>query len=156
MLASLLASVIAAASPSTAPSMISTGLICAATALAPTQAGLLIDTSALHEAGADQAVAHQLRSRADFLLLQATGSDAPPRLAHGPLVMITVQPLPLREIGYESTISVERDALGYASEFVELRCDLCTEGELITQLSDALGLLISADDRARQNPRSPL
>ncbi|HGG56767.1 MAG TPA: hypothetical protein ENK31_03100 [Nannocystis exedens] len=152
MLASLLASVIATASPGTAPSMISTGLICASTVLAPTQTGLLIDTSALHEAGAGQAVAQQLRSRTDVLFLpeqEGTHSNAPPRLTRGPLVMITVQPLPRSEIGYESTISLERGAQGYASEFVELRCDLCTEGELITQLSDALRLLISTDDLAR-------
>ncbi len=156
MLASLLASVIAAASPGTGPSMIGTGLICAATALAPTQTGLVIDTSALHEAGADQAVAHQLRGRTDALLLQDSSSP-PPQLARGPLVRITVQPLPLHEIGYESTIAIERGrAPGYASEFVELRCDLCTESELVTQLSDALRLLIRADSFARLDPLSSL
>lgn len=155
MLASLLASVITAASPGTAPSMISTGLICAATALTPTQADLLIDTSTLHEAGADQAVAQQLRSRTNTLLQRAR-SSAPPTLSLGPLVMITVQPLPPSEIGYKSTIRVEHGPLGYASEFVELRCELCTEGELINQLSYALERLIRTNNFAEQSPQSPL
>ncbi len=150
MLASLLASVIATASTGYAPSMGSAGLRCASAEVHDARTSLAIDTSQLREAGAGKAVASQLRGRAGALLRRA--SIVPVGGTWDSVVSITVTPLRGASIGYQSSISVETGTRGDGSETVDLRCDLCTEGELIAQVLSALDhlvpeLLASAEPR---------
>jgi len=140
MLASLLASVIATTSAGYAPSMVSAGLTCASAGVGGARMSLAIDTTELREAGAGPAVARQLRGRASALLRRA--SIVPDGGAWDSVVAISVTPLRGSSIGYQSSISVEKGARGYPSEHVDLRCDLCTEGELVAQLLGALDLLV--------------
>ncbi len=139
MLASLLASVIATASSGYAPSMVSAGLSCASAEVNGARTSLAIDTTQLREAGAGRAVASQLRGRASALLRRA--SIVPVGGAGDSLVAITVTPLRGASIGYQSTIRLERGSRE-ANERVDLRCDLCTEGELIAQVLSALDHLV--------------
>jgi len=140
MLASLLASVIVTTSAGHAPSMVSAGLACARAEFGGARASLAIDTTELREAGAGPAVARQLRGRASALLRRA--SIVPDGGAWDSVIAIAVTPLGGSSIGYQSSISLEKGARGYPSEHVELRCDLCTEGELVAQLLGALDLLV--------------
>jgi len=140
MLASLLATVIATVSPGYAPSIVHAGLSCASAELVPARTSLAIDTSALREEGAAAAIAQQVHSAADTLLRQASvvlGGGA-----WESVVAVTVLPLSGPRIGYQSSISVERGIFGYPSEVHELRCELCTEGELVVQLVGALDRLV--------------
>ena len=140
MLASLVATVIATASPGYTPTLVSAGLSCASGEVRRARPTLTVDTSALREEGAGAAVAHQLRSRGDALLRR--GAVVPFGDAWEPVVVVTVEPLRAPAMGYRSAIAVERGAPGYASDIHELRCDLCTEGELISQVLGALDVLL--------------
>lgn len=140
MLASLLASVIATTSTGYAPATVSAGLTCAPAEVGGARTSLAIDTTQLREAGAGPAVARQLRGRATALLRRA--SIVPDGGVWDTVVAISVTPLRGSSIGYQSSISVEQGARGYPSEHVDLRCDLCTEGELVAQLLGALDLLV--------------
>ena len=140
MLASLLASVIATTSTGYAPATGGAGLTCARAEVGGARTSLAIDTTELREAGAGPAVARQLRGRATALLRRA--SIVPDGGAWDSVVAITVTPLRGSSIGYQSSISVEKGARGYPREHVDLRCDLCTEGELVAQLLGALDQLV--------------
>ncbi|MEZ4380481.1 MAG: hypothetical protein R3A79_03990 [Nannocystaceae bacterium] len=152
MLASLVASVIATASPGISPTLVSAGLSCASGEVRSARATLTVDTSALREEGAGPAVAHQLRARGESLLRR--DAVVPFGGSWDPVVLVTVEPLRAPAIGYRSAIAIERGAPGYASDIHELRCDLCTEGELIAQVLGALDVIVPqlfgrVDERAR-------
>jgi hypothetical protein len=138
MLASLVASVIATASPGYSPTLVSAGLSCASGEVGRARPALTIDTSALREEGAGAAVAHQLRGRGESLLRRAA---VIPFGGWEPVVVVMVEPLRAPAIGYRSAITVER-APGDASDVHELRCDLCTEGELVSQVLGTLDVLL--------------
>lgn len=111
----------------------------------PARASLVIDTSSLREAGAGPAVARQLRIRGDAALRRA--ALVPGGSIWDPVVTVTVRPLQGPAIGYESRLVVlGRPGAGPARE---LRCPLCTEGELVAQLGGALEELVPtlADER---------
>ena len=114
MLATTLAVLLAAASP------------------AGGRASLIIDTSALREAGAGPAIAHQLRARAEATPWRAALATQ----GVEPRVWVTVRPLEGAAIGYASTVALGAGA-GVGPATV-LRCPLCTEGELVAQLSVAI------------------
>ncbi|MCA9638626.1 MAG: hypothetical protein KC420_21500 [Myxococcales bacterium] len=140
MLASLLTSVIASASPGYGPSFVGVGLTCAGADLGSARATLSIDTSSLREAGAGPAVARQLRGRGDALLRQA--AITPLGGAWDPVVAITIRPLQGAAIGYATTVAVEERGHARPEASLDLRCELCTEGELVSQVVDALAELL--------------
>lgn len=140
MLAALLTTVIASASPGYAPSLSGAGLTLVSAEAAPARATLAIDTSSLREAGAGPAVAYRLRGRGDALLRQA--AILPLGGVWDPVVAITVRPLSGLAIGYQATIAVELGGRALPEASRDLRCDLCTEGELVAQLVDALAGLL--------------
>lgn len=109
---------------------------CESEGAAISHVALAIDTSSLREAGAGPAIAVQLRARADAALRRPT---ARPSGSRSPVVAITVRPRPGRTIGYLATIAVQGAATTEPPR--QLRCDLCTEGELIAQISAALEAL---------------
>lgn len=138
MVGSLLALLVAVASPAFAPSLAS-GLACAGPEAAPLRASLAIDTSSLREAGAGPAVARQLRVRADTALQRAT--IVPCGGALDPVVAITVAPMG-DDIGYESSLVLQRRGQAIPGARLDLRCVLCTEGELVLQLAGAVEGLV--------------
>lgn len=110
---------------------------CVSEGAAIAHVALAIDTSSLREAGAGPAIAVQLRARADAALRRPTARPSGSRWS--PVVAITVRPRPGRTIGYLATIAVQGAATTEPPR--QLRCDLCTEGELIAQISAALEAL---------------
>ena len=132
---------IATASPGVAPSMVHAGLGCVSGDIWQPRASFTIDTSALREEGAAAAVARQLRGGADALLRRASVVQGGG--AWDSVVAVTVEPLAGAQIGYASSIRVER-SFGDPSEVQELRCELCTEGELVVQILSVLDGLVPA------------
>ncbi|MEZ4448680.1 MAG: hypothetical protein R3B09_04305 [Nannocystaceae bacterium] len=118
------------------------GLACAAPELAPRRPSLAIDASTLGDLGAGPAVARQLRVRADAALRAQTA--ACDDLRERPVVAITVRPLGGDEIGYQSALELQQrgQIAPISGARVDLRCSLCTEGELVLQLAGAVEQLL--------------
>jgi len=108
--------------------------------VAPTQpesvarASVVIETSALREAGAGPAIAGRVkRSASAALRAVAIGDDGGPT---DPVLAVTVRPLGGSAIGYTSTIAVRKD--GRQLSHSRQRCSLCTEGELVARVERSL------------------
>jgi len=98
------------------------------------RASVVIETSALREAGAGPAIASRVkRSASAALRAVAIGDDGGPT---DPVLAVTVRPLGGRSIGYTSTIAVRKD--GRQLTHSRQRCSLCTEGELVARVERSL------------------
>lgn len=98
------------------------------------RATVVVETSALREAGAAPAIASRVkRSAAAALRAASIGDDGGPT---DPVLAVTVRPLSGQAIGYASTIAVLRD--GRQLSRSHQRCSLCTEGELVARVGRSL------------------
>lgn len=98
------------------------------------RASVVIETSALREAGAGPAIASQVkRSAAAALRAVSIGDDGGPTDL---VLAVTVRPFGGEAIGYTSTIAVRKD--GRQLTRSRQRCSLCTEGELVARVGRSL------------------
>ena len=98
------------------------------------RASVVIETSALCEAGAGPAIASQVkRSATAALRAVSIGDDGGPT---DPVLAVTVRPLGGQAIGYTSTIAVRIE--GRQLTHSRQRCSLCTEGELVARVERSL------------------
>lgn len=98
------------------------------------RASVVIETSALREAGAGPAIASRVkRSASAALRAVSIGEDGGPG---DPVLAVTVRPLGGQSIGYTSTIAVRKD--GRQLSRSHQRCSLCTEGELVARVERSL------------------
>ncbi len=98
------------------------------------RATVVVETSALREAGAGPAIASRVKtSAAAVLRAEMIADDGGPG---DPVLAVTVRPLGGREIGYASTIAVRKAGRRLTQSYQ--RCSLCTESELVARVESSL------------------
>lgn len=96
------------------------------------EAELVVETSQVREAGAGPAIARQVRASGEALLRAAEVSEGSSDL----VVQVSVRTLRGSAIGYSSTVALHRG--GRRVTALQMRCEMCTEGEAVAAVQKSL------------------